>query len=96
MSVSELIEQHTIDGVFTWDIISVLSSLRPNIHYGIEIRAGFYNVVDYPEQEEIEHEEYKIPPTHEQIKLEWERQKAIAETLSYIKHRIVIDGYIAP
>lgn len=96
MTVSELIEQYTYDGVFTWDIISVLSSLRPNIQYGIEIRAGYYTVIDYPDAEQIEKEEHKIPPTHEEIKLEWERQKAIAETLNYIKNKIVIDGYLVP
>ena len=96
MSVDDLIKKYTYEGVFVWDIMSVLHSLRPNIHYGVEIAAGIYTVFGYPEADQIEVEEYKLPPTHEEVKTEWERQSIIAEVLHYLKHNPIPDGYIPP
>jgi len=76
--------------------MSVLHSLRPNIHYGVEIAAGIYTVFGYPEPDQIEVEEYKLPPSHEEVKAEWERQSIIAEVLHYLKHNPIPDGYIPP
>lgn len=86
MTIDELVSNYTINGKFTWDINSVLKSLRPLTNYGVEIKDGIFIVFGYPENHPLP------PPTDFEIKMEWERQKTVAECLDWI-NRMVPRGY---
>ena len=85
-TIEQLIRDNTNENGFQWGIETAMQSLRPNCHYAISCSGGNFEVVNWPDNQWCETtQRYLEPPTSQELRDEYVRQKTIAEVLDYLK-----------
>jgi hypothetical protein len=88
MSVEELITNFSDEsGNFLWGVETVLKSVRPNCLWEVTLEKGEWTVSRWDNNWSEKEQRYLEPPTSEELKEEYKRQQAIAETIEYFNSK---------
>lgn len=86
MSVKQIIENFTNENGFSWGLNTVIESLRGKGLYSLEAKEGVFTILSWGPNWCEKTQKYTEPPTSEEIKEEYIRQKTIAECIEYFKN----------
>ncbi len=85
MSVEELIKEYTNENGFSWGVNTVIESLRGKGFYNLEVKEGEFIITSWGPNWCEKTQRYTEPPTNNEMKEEYTRQKTIAECIEYFK-----------
>lgn len=81
MTTAEIIDTYTNENGFLFGIDTVMSVLRPNALYCLEVKHGNFQIISWDKSNK------ENPPTSQEIREEYIRHQAIKETLDYLKSK---------
>lgn len=87
MNVSETILKLTNENGFAWGLETVMKVLRPGCLYQIKSENGRFILTEWPDNQwDDETQSYILPPTEQEIRDEYIRQKTIAECIEHFNN----------
>jgi hypothetical protein len=86
MNVEELIKNFTNETGFSWGLNTVIESLKGKGLYQLQAIEGNYIIQSWGPNWCEKTQKYTEPPTSEEIKEEYIRQKTIAECIKYFNN----------
>ena len=88
MTIEQLLDNFTNENGFQYGVDTVMKSLRPNCMYTVESKGGTFEVVEwYENQWSDETQSYIEPPTSQEIRDEYIRQRTVEECLEYFRRK---------
>ena len=88
LTIQEIIENYTTNNEFIFDLTTVMKSIRPGCLYEITSGNGEFILTKWPDNQwSDKQQKYIDPPTNQEIRDEYIRQKTIAEFLGYLKSK---------
>lgn len=88
MTIDQLLNNFSNEEGFQWGLDTTMKSLRPGCLYDIESKCGNFTITSWPENQwSDETQSYIEPPSSQEIRDEYIRQKTISECLEYFRRK---------